>query len=69
MTSRGCVPESLGTQAPAAYAGIVSCSGGRPTTCAPHALGGAQCGEQRRPDLKHIKLTEISANKEKKQNG
>ena len=31
----------------------VSCSGGRPITCDPHALGGDQCGEQRRPDLKH----------------
>ena len=33
----------------------VSCSGGRPTTFDPHALDGAQCGEQRRLDLKHIK--------------
>ena len=32
----------------------VSCSGSRPTTCDPHALGDAQYGEQRRPDLKHI---------------
>ena len=27
---------------------------GRTTACDPHALGGAQCGEQRGPDLKHI---------------
>ena len=35
----------------------VSRSGGRTPACDPHALGGAQCGEQRRPDLKHIKTT------------
>ena len=33
----------------------VSRSWGRPTTCDPHALCGAQYGAQRRPDLKHIK--------------
>ena len=31
----------------------VSCSGGRTTACDLHALGGAQRGEQRGPDLKH----------------
>ena len=33
----------------------VSCSGSRPTTGDPHALGGAHCGEQRRPNQKHTK--------------
>ena len=33
----------------------VSCSGVRPSTFDLDALGGAQCGEQRRPDWKHIK--------------
>ena len=38
----------------AADAGLgLSCSGGRTTACGPHALGGAQCGEQREPDFKH----------------
>ena len=40
---------------PRVFVTPVSCSGGRPTTCDPHTLGGAQCGEQRRPDIKHIK--------------
>ena len=32
----------------------VSCSGGWSTACDPHALGGAQCGEQRGPNREHI---------------
>ena len=39
---------------PGVFETHVSCSGGRPATCDPHAQGGAQCGEQRRSDLKHI---------------
>ena len=35
--------------------------GGRPTTCDRHALGGAQDGEQRGPDLKHIKPNKASS--------
>ena len=31
----------------------VSCSGSPTTVCVPHALGGAQCVEQRAPDLQH----------------
>ena len=39
----------------------VSCAGSRPTACDPHALGGSQCGDQRRPDLEHseLKNTEV----------
>ena len=33
----------------------VSCSWSQPTTGDPHALGGGQCGAQRRPDLQHIR--------------
>ena len=36
--------------APRVFETRVSCSDCRPTTCDAHALGGAQCGEQRRLD-------------------
>ena len=39
----------------AADEGFVCRSGGRTTACEPHALGGAQCGEQRGSDMKHSK--------------
>ena len=34
---------------PRVFETCVSCSGCGLSTCDPHALGGAQCGEQRRP--------------------
>ena len=57
----GLVHESLSTWAarrvikPSVCETRVSCSGSWTTACGPHALGGAQRGEQRRPSLRHIK--------------
>ena len=50
---------------PRMYETPFSCWCGRPATCDPHALGGAQRGEhqQRRADLKHIRTKHNKNNK------
>ena len=40
----------------------VPCYGGRTTACYPHALGGAQDGEQRGPDFEHSGKKQLPAN-------
>ena len=54
QASQGCarIPWHMGCQEvikPSVCETRVSCSGSRTTACDPHAVGGAQCGEQRRP--------------------
>ena len=43
----------------------VSCSGCLTIACDPHAQGGAECGEQRTPDIEHSDTLGLTGHQEK----